>query len=425
MSYKHIINEAFNRPVILEPGYAGFFYAYLCSRVGAESLRIDDEILDKAAMQHKAGLYDGEDSRESKRSYQVVDGVAVIPVMGTLMHRFGFLESMSGGTSYDSLKTQVLEAENDPAVEGVFYLIDSPGGAVAGAFDFCDFIRSTDKPSAAVVDELSASGGFAIASQIDQVYLPRTGKVGSVGVVWAHQHKEDSSVTLVHSGANKVDRNPYEPLPESVRASVQSELDEMRQIFAQTVASGRGISVESVLGTEAQMYMGQHAVDVGFADAVMSKDQAFQTFKNSLSSGSIISTGVSMTDQTGSVSASTETTSSASSTEQVPAVVNTVTPEQATAQADAAVAAEQSRIFSIIEHASAQGRMASAIKMAKSGMSVDAAAEVLDTIPMASQQSPQAAASAQALQAMASAEIVEPEVTSTEQAEVKPALFIV
>lgn len=249
-------------------------------------------------------------------------------------------------------------------------------------------------------------------------------------MVWAHQdysgaqEQRGISVTLVHSGEHKVDGNPYEPLPEGVRTEIQGELDELRQLFAVTVSNGRNISVESVLATEARMYMGQAAVDVGFADAVMSKDQAFQTFKQSLSSGSTISLGVSMSDPKGSASTSAAVAPSTASTEQAAEVAQTVTTEYAFEQANAQVAAEQTRIFGIVEHASATGRMASAIKLAKSGMSIEDAAEVLETIPLAAENA-QAAANQNALTEMAAADVVEPEVESNSEASETPRLFVV
>ena len=88
------------------------------------------------------------------------------------------------------------------------------------------------------------------------------------------------TVTLVHSGAHKVDGNPYEPLPDAVRARIQSEIDGLRGLFAETVGAGRGrrLTAEAALATEAECYRGAEAVAVGLADEVSDPASAFAAF---------------------------------------------------------------------------------------------------------------------------------------------------
>jgi ClpP class serine protease len=88
------------------------------------------------------------------------------------------------------------------------------------------------------------------------------------------------TVTLIHSGAHKVDGNPYAPLPDPVRARIQSEIDGIRTLFAQTVAAGRGRSLNAAaaLATEAECYRGAEAVAAGLADEVSDPASAFAAF---------------------------------------------------------------------------------------------------------------------------------------------------
>jgi ClpP class serine protease len=76
--------------------------------------------------------------------------------------------------------------------------------------------------------------------------LPRTGAVGSIGVVALHTDMSGAldqkgiAVTLIHAGSHKIDANPYQPLPEAVHDQMQRELEVVRFLFAETVAAGRG-----------------------------------------------------------------------------------------------------------------------------------------------------------------------------------------
>jgi ClpP class serine protease len=174
--------------------------------------------------------------------------------------------------------------------------IDSFGGEVAGVFDLADQIRALrrDKPVWAFVAEHAFSAGYALASQADRILVPRTGAVGSIGVVVMHadlsgQLDQDGvRVTMIHSGAHKVEGNPYEPLPETVRDDIQREIDVLRFLFAETVAAGRAgrLGQEAALVTEAATYRGADAVSAGLADEVVDLSQGFARFRESLSAPS-------------------------------------------------------------------------------------------------------------------------------------------
>jgi ClpP class serine protease len=140
------------------------------------------------------------------------------------------------------------------------------------------------------VAEHAFSAGYALASQADRILLPRTGAVGSIGVVVMHadlsgQLDQDGvRVSLIHSGQHKVDGNPYAPLPEAVRADIQREIDVLRFLFADTVAAGRGgrLSQEAALATEAAVYRGMDAVAAGLADEVTDLTRGFASFRQAL-----------------------------------------------------------------------------------------------------------------------------------------------
>ena len=173
-------------------------------------------------------------------------------------------------------------------MRGIALEIDSFGGEVAGVFDLADAIRTarSSVPVWAFVAEHAFSAGYALASQADRIILPRTGAVGSIGVVVVHADLSGQlsdagvTVTLIHSGAHKVDGNPYEPLPDPVRARIQGEIDGLRNLFAETVGAGRGrrLTAEAALATEAECYRGAEAVAAGLADEVSDPGSAFAAF---------------------------------------------------------------------------------------------------------------------------------------------------
>lgn len=93
------------------------------------------------------------------------------------------------------------------------------------------------------------------------------------------------AVTLIHAGAQKADANPYTALPEGIRDRLQSELEDLRMLFAETVAAGRGARMtrDAALATEAAIFRGAAALEAGIADAVADPRAAFRAFADSLS----------------------------------------------------------------------------------------------------------------------------------------------
>ena len=300
MLHARIAARAFNTPLLVEPTKAMAFLSGLGPRILGRQVEMvdgDDAAAGTATLPARAGILAGRLTESLQQHgdapYPIVDGIAVIEISGVLIHRGGWIGQSSGQTSYEGIAAQIEAAARDASVLAVALEIDSFGGEVAGVFDLADQVRALrrDKPVWAFIAEHAFSAGYALASQADRILLPRTGTVGSIGVVVMHadlsgQLDQDGvRVTMIHSGQHKVDGNPYEPLPESVRDDIQREIDVLRVIFTETVAAGRAgrLNQEAALATEAATYRGVDAVSAGLADEVIDLTRGFARFRESLS----------------------------------------------------------------------------------------------------------------------------------------------
>ena len=204
--------------------------------------------------------------------------IAVIPVHGTMLRRGGFMNASSGVISYAEISRAVRAAMEDPAVRGVLLDLDTPGGEAGGVFDLAEELAamraSSGKPLWCVANEMALSAGYAIAASTDRIWLPRTGTVGSIGVVAAHrdQSKADArqghTYTFIYAGDRKIDGNPHQPLSENVKANRQEEVDALYEMFVAHVAAARSLTPESVRATQAGIYRADNAVSAGLADNV-------------------------------------------------------------------------------------------------------------------------------------------------------------
>ncbi|WP_168793592.1 S49 family peptidase [Paraburkholderia aromaticivorans] len=292
INYPHLATRLFNVPIAILPHKAEVVMAALADRFGISHLfRGDGSSLELANGGARAFL-DAEDESEeaSYKPYDVAQGVARIPIEGTLVHKLGTLEPYSGMTGYDGIRALLSMALGDPDVRAIMLDIDSPGGEVAGCFDLVDAIYDARgrKPIWAVLTESAYSAAYAIASAADRIIVPRTGGTGSVGVICMHVDmsqalsKAGIDVTLIHYGAKKADGNEFNPLSKDALSRFQSDVNKMGEIFVKTVARNRDLKTAIVRDTEAGTFLGAAGVDIGFADAVMAPDEAFASLLEEL-----------------------------------------------------------------------------------------------------------------------------------------------
>lgn len=314
LPYHRICGQFYNRPLWLLPSTAETISSFLLSRVeraagGGRGGETDKgqtsqwfpgtQKADGSIETHspRASRFYGDYPRDAETGrplpYRRTDeGTAIITIVGELVNRGGYVGASSGVVSYEGIKFQVLQASADARTKNIILDIESPGGEAVGAFEVAELIRQVAaiKPVIAVVNGLAASAGYAIASGASRIVTMPTGLVGSIGVVMMHldwsQYLEDAGVkpTFIFAGAHKVDGNMYEPLPESVRARLQADVMSFYDQFVETVAAGRtNMTVKQIRGTEALVYKGQAAVDIGLADEV----GTFEEVLAELSAGSM------------------------------------------------------------------------------------------------------------------------------------------
>ncbi|MFC4734111.1 S49 family peptidase [Salipiger abyssi] len=415
MDYPQIAQRVFHTPLLAAPAKAAAFVAGFGPRLLGGPVTIEGaEATKEARSRPVASVLDErleDEIRAGRRSpFRSIDGVAVIPVTGSLIHRGSYIgESFSGHQTYEGISAQLTAAAESPMVRGVALELDSFGGEVAGCFELADEIRalSAQKPVWAFISAHAFSGAYAIASQADRIIIPRSGGAGSIGVICMHADQSERleasgvRVTVISAGAHKGDGNPYEPLPEAVREDLQRECEDLRQLFAETVAEGRGarLTVEAALATEARTFIGGQAVEAGLADEVDNPRAAFERFVAQINGRPAPAPRTASKQGAETMSEPTSTsTPPASPTASAPAqpAPSATAPEQSAptpapdapqapapaAPAGPSAADERARISAILNHPEAKGREDLAKSFAfDSDMSAEAAGKHLAAAP--------------------------------------------
>lgn len=292
--FARVTSHLLNRPQAIHEAKCEIILAGLSERLGIAMItRVNGE---QAPIRPKGWFDDGDDDPAPKRElvetrgYDIEFGIAQIEIEGTLVQKNYALRPESGMTGYDGIRQNFVEAINDDRVRAVLLNIDSPGGEVSGCADLADMIYEARgrKPVWAVLNESAFSAAYWIASACDRITVPRTGGVGSIGVVWMHCDFSQAlsasgiKVTFVKRGTRKVDGAPEIPLSDEALSRFQKEIDTVGELFEGAVARNRGLSPEKIRDMNANTFLGADGVSQGLADVVMSPDAAFRALLESL-----------------------------------------------------------------------------------------------------------------------------------------------
>ncbi|WP_264686020.1 S49 family peptidase [Wolbachia endosymbiont (group B) of Pyrgus malvae] len=205
-----------------------------------------------------------------------IEKTAIIPIHGILTKKPGAFDDFLGMTSYEKIQEEVEEALSNKDIETILLDIDSSGGEVNGLFDLADFIYESraKKRIVEIANDDAYSAAYAIASSAEKVFVSRTSGVGSIGVIASHidqsrfDEKQGIKYTTIFAGSRKNDLNPHEPITSESLESLQKEVDRLYEMFVQLIARNRGLSIEKIRSTEAGLYFGEKAVEIGLADGV-------------------------------------------------------------------------------------------------------------------------------------------------------------
>lgn len=289
--FARVASRLFNAPLMLRPEKAEMLCAALVDRLGIAKLdTIDGRTLEASQLRQKAmGWYDDYVPKTARDMYTIEERVARIGIDGTLVHKLGGVEPSSGMVGYDQIDRILEDALANKEVGAVLLDMDSPGGEVAGCFDFARKLSRLSlkgggsKPIIAFANEMACSAAYAVASSCDAVMTTETGIAGSIGV-WTMVvdmtkglSKGGIDVTMVRAGERKARGGPYEHADRETFAKLQAWVDETWGIFCQHVADQRRVlSPGAVRALEGDWFTGSDAIDIGLVDAVDSPEAIFE-----------------------------------------------------------------------------------------------------------------------------------------------------
>ena len=215
----------------------------------------------------------------------IEEGLAMIPVKGPLGCNLDPFEKGAGCTDYGDIMADLQAANEDPQVQNILLIMDTPGGMMGGLLECADAIAESEKPVYAFVPPggTVASSGMWLAAVCSGCFLSPSAQAGSIGVYCAYTDVSELAkqrgikVKVFSSGTYKGMGVPGTSLTPAQEDYLQNSVLEMAQEFYDHIRAhlGEDIPEEAMQG---QMFRAAEAVRIGFANDIVKSLDELKTF---------------------------------------------------------------------------------------------------------------------------------------------------
>jgi ClpP class serine protease len=273
---KHLLKKIESMPwAITRDGLDGIWK--LASR---EWTTADYEIFHRAAQgEIRAVISDLGEPRGDSETAFVRGETGILLLDGPIIPRADFFSAMSGMVSLDELTAEFKDFEADENIKRIVLLIDSPGGDVTGVSDFADLVRASGTQTVSFVYGMAASAAYWIATAADSVVSTKTGIVGSIGVVSIFRKDDDDDTVEIISDQSPLKR--ADPETDEGRSSIQEMLNDLADVFIESVAVNMAVKKKKVLTDFGQgaVIVAARAQAAGMIDRITTLDALLSSFE--------------------------------------------------------------------------------------------------------------------------------------------------
>lgn len=229
----------------------------------------------------QAVLAKGGQRLENTHKTMIRDGVAIIPVYGSIFRRANLMTEVSGATSTEIIARDFNSALNNKDVNAIVFDMDSGGGQANGISELSSMIFNArgKKPIKAYAGGSFASACYWLGSSCDEVIINNTGIAGSIGAMLSF---DDDTEAKEKNGIRQMKYISSVSPHKNSNSELQKLVDSLGAIFVENVARNRGVTTDFVLKNYGQggLFVGQEAVDAGLADRVGTLEEVIASLSN-------------------------------------------------------------------------------------------------------------------------------------------------
>ncbi len=189
----------------------------------------------------------------------------------------GFMSNASSGS--DTIVRILRKASRNKKIKALVIRINSPGGSAAGSQEiYNEIMRIRNKEKKLVVasfGDVTASGGYYVASACNVIYSNPATLTGSIGVIMSYMQWGDLmeklgiNAVVMTSGEHKDMGSPYRNLTPEERKMFDDMLGNIHEQFIADVAKGRGMDIDELRKiADGRVMTGEQALGANLVDHI-------------------------------------------------------------------------------------------------------------------------------------------------------------
>ena len=277
MSYT-LLSDIFRKPWAIEPMFAATAGKAVVNILSGQNAFPDM----KSKTPTIRGFVDNNTPENTKKT-------ALIPIQGALMK----YDQECGPAGTKTIGNWINDADNNPEIDSIVLIIDSPGGTVDGTEELANIIASTSKQTIAFVDGMAASAALWIASAANKIIAATDfSEIGSIGVMtsfvnmrpmWEKQGVK--FLDIFASQSKDKNRNFLDLLEGKTENYTKEVLDPLADHFIATMKTNRPKIKESQLSGKmyhAKDVLGSLVDDIGTLDYAIAQSFEIQNSNSNI-----------------------------------------------------------------------------------------------------------------------------------------------
>ncbi|ERJ81984.1 signal peptide peptidase SppA [Peptostreptococcaceae bacterium oral taxon 113 str. W5053] len=218
--------------------------------------------------------------------------IAVIHLNGVISAQSS-TSILSGSTyNHDLFMNELHQIYNDPTVQAVLLVVNSPGGGVYESAEIHRtleaIIRDKEIPLYVSMQNMAASGGYYVSAPAQKIFATPDTITGSIGVIIKGTNlsglyeKFGIKEMVFKSGTHKDIMSTSREMTQEEQKIMQKMIDNSYERFLDVIVKGRGIDKEKLRKlADGRIYDGAQAKEVGLVDELGFKEDALAALKAS------------------------------------------------------------------------------------------------------------------------------------------------
>jgi protease IV len=190
-------------------------------------------------------------------------------------------------SSASKIAARIGDMGKNDKVKAIVLDINSPGGTVAAVQEIYSEImrvrKNFDKPVVALFRDVSASGGYYVASACDKIVAYPGTLTGSIGVIFQVGNLQELfnkigvKMMSIKSGKFKDIGSPYRQMTDEEKALLQNMIDDTYSQFFDVVQKGRNIPADELKKiADGRIFTGTQALKLKLVDKLGDSTDALQ-----------------------------------------------------------------------------------------------------------------------------------------------------